>query len=335
VSSICSATAMSLSAISLRRSTVCGPADGRAGRRPHRPGAPGPPRGGGRGRQEPLPGALLIAGRASASPSDSSQLPAGARSSVGLQGDGALVEPGRQRIGMQREGPIARVAERPDRSFDELLAHDPTGVGVLGGAEVVRRQHLGEVLTTGERFDPSPDERAHAAPLRAAAGRRRGARSRRQRREPDRGGVGVAASPTWPTVKEIGTGRREHEDRNAAGPVDDVIHEVQQCVVRPMQVVDDEDERLFLRQRLQEPPPGGEGLATSVAGAEIVGIDADQRPLMPFDPRGLRRLRDDRRDGAVDLARRPLVAVRVEHARERSHDLTERPERGSLAVRQG
>jgi hypothetical protein len=56
---------------------------------------------------------------------------------------------------------------------------------------------------------------------------------------------------------------------------------------------------------------------------------------MPFQPRGLRRVWDDRRDGAVDLARRPLVAVRIEHARERSHDLTERPERGSLAVRQG
>jgi hypothetical protein len=49
----------------------------------------------------------------------------------------------------------------------------------------------------------------------------------------------------------------------------------------------------------------------------------------------LRRLRDDRRDGAVDLARGPLVAVRVEHARERAHDLAEHPERGALAVRQG
>ena len=62
---------------------------------------------------------------------------------------------------------------------------------------------------------------------------------------------------------------------------------------------------MFLGQRLQEPSPGGEGLAASVAGAEIVGIDADQGPQMPFEPRDLRRLRDDRRDGAVDLARRP------------------------------
>jgi hypothetical protein len=114
-----------------------------------------------------------------------------------------------------------------------------------------------------------------------------------------------------------------------------VIHEVEQGIVRPMQVVEDEDERSFLGQRLQEPPPGGEGLAASVAGAEIIGIDADQRPQMPFEPRGPRRVRDDRRDGAVDLARRPRVAVRIDHARERSDDLTERPERGSLAVRQG
>jgi hypothetical protein len=56
---------------------------------------------------------------------------------------------------MQRQGPIARVAERPDRLFDELVAHHPTGAGVLNGAEVVRRQHLGVVLTTGERFDPT------------------------------------------------------------------------------------------------------------------------------------------------------------------------------------
>jgi hypothetical protein len=56
---------------------------------------------------------------------------------------------------------------------------------------------------------------------------------------------------------------------------------------------------------------------------------------MPFEPRGLRRVWDDRRDGVVDLARRPLVVVRIEHGRERSHDFTERPERGPLAVRPG
>jgi hypothetical protein len=56
---------------------------------------------------------------------------------------------------------------------------------------------------------------------------------------------------------------------------------------------------------------------------------------MPYQPRRLRRLRNDRRDGAVDLTRRLLVTVRIDHAREPSHDLAERPERGSLAVRQG
>jgi hypothetical protein len=107
------------------------------------------------GRQERLPGTLLIAGPGQRVSQRQQQLPARARRSGGLQGDGALVEPDRLRIGMQRQGPIARVAERPDRSFDELLAHDPTGAGVLDGAEVVGRQHLGVVLTTGTRLDPS------------------------------------------------------------------------------------------------------------------------------------------------------------------------------------
>jgi hypothetical protein len=47
-----------------------------------------------------------------------------------------------------------------------------------------------------------------------------------QRREPERGDVRAPPSPIGPTVEEVGSGRREHEDRNAAGPVDDVIHEV-------------------------------------------------------------------------------------------------------------
>ena len=52
------------------------------------------------GGQEGLPGALLIAGPGQRVSQRQQQFPAGTRRSVGLQGDGALVEPARQRIGM-------------------------------------------------------------------------------------------------------------------------------------------------------------------------------------------------------------------------------------------
>jgi len=66
------------------------------------------------GGQEGLPGPLLIAGPGQRVSQRQQQLPSGARRPVGLQGDGALVEPGRRRIGVQRQGAVAGVAERPD-----------------------------------------------------------------------------------------------------------------------------------------------------------------------------------------------------------------------------
>ena len=52
-------------------------------------------------------------------------------------------------------------------------------------------------------------------------------------------------------------------------PVDEVVDEVEQAVVGPVQILEDEDERALLGERLEEPPPGRERLRLPVAAGVL------------------------------------------------------------------
>ena len=69
--------------------------------------------------------------------------------------------------------------------------------------------------------------------------------------------------PPQPGLRSSSSGRavHDHEQRHVARPFDQVVHEVEQALVRPLEVLEDEDQRAPLRKRLEEAPPGGERLA--------------------------------------------------------------------------
>ena len=50
-----------------------------------------------------------------------------------------------------------------------------------------------------------------------------------------------------------------------------MVDEVEQAVVCPVEVLEDEDERVLLGERFEEPPPGRERLGLAV-GADVLFV---------------------------------------------------------------
>ena len=105
-----------------------------------------------------------------------------------------------------------------------------------------------------------------------------------------------------------------------------MVDEVEEVVIRPMDVVDDQDERSVLRERLEELPPGSEGLGAPIATAELSGAQAHQRAQMRLEAGVSHRL--------MELALDLLASVALEDPCLRLDNLAERPERHALAVRE-
>jgi hypothetical protein len=99
-----------------------------------------------------------------------------------------------------------------------------------------------------------------------------------------------------------------------------------------VQVLEDEDERALLSKRLEETAPGREGLLAGAAD-RLVASETDERAELPCDPRPLGLL-DVLRDRLAKFPGDVLRGVALEDSRLRLHHLSERPERGSFAVRQ-
>src|SRR5204863_9206126 len=75
--------------------------------------------------------------------------------------------------------------------------------------------------------------------------------------------------------------RAKNEHRDVAYPVDEVLDEVEQPFIRPLDVLEDQHERVLLRQRLEETAPRRERLLLRPGG---VGRLPDQRPQVRYDP---------------------------------------------------
>ena len=65
----------------------------------------------------------------------------------------------------------------------------------------------------------------------------------RQGRQRDRRRVALAAAPGGVGLVELGPSRAEDEDRQARRPVDEPLDELEQRVVGPVEVFEEEDER--------------------------------------------------------------------------------------------
>ena len=101
-----------------------------------------------------------------------------------------------------------------------------------------------------------------------------------------------------------------------------------------MQILEDEDERTLLGERLEQPPPGGVRLGAPVAAGAVGGAEPDERAHVAADPAALGRVRDEVIEQRRELPLGRVGLVRLEDSRLRLHDLAERPVAQPLPVRE-
>src|SRR5207253_8415706 len=76
-----------------------------------------------------------------------------------------------------------------------------------------------------------------------------------QRAEGNRARVPFAATPPGMTLVELGPRRTDEEDRHAARPVDEMLEELDQRRVGPVQILEHEDQRTLFSDPLEESQP--------------------------------------------------------------------------------
>ncbi len=147
-----------------------------------------------------------------------------------------------------------------------------------------------------------------------------------ERREADRRGVELAAAPVRAAARGARVARcTTTRSGTSAHPVDELVDEVEQALVGPVQVLEHEDERPLLGERLEEAPPGGEGLAAAVSSEPGLGLESDERTKMRLDPAGVAGVLDGVLDGRVQLLGRVRLGVSLGDPRLRLHDLARAP----------
>ena len=183
-----------------------------------------------------------------------------------------------------------------------------SGSGSSSGAAAGRPRSAASARTPRRRADclPHADHRRPAPPPGGALARaaRRGAAPSRRRTAPDRERrrVSLAAAPAAAAVEQLGPRRRDDQHRHVRGPFREVVDEVEQAVVRPVQILEDEHERAALGDRLEEAPPRRERLACGGRSIARRAREPGQRPHVPLDP--------SRLDSSGDLATRRATLPR-------------------------
>ena len=176
-----------------------------------------------------------------------------------------------------------RVAPRSSRARAEL--------GELLGVERVSARSLEERLLR-LRGEHRSLEQLREEPRRLLV---------RERGERDRRRVQLAAAPAGPAFEQLRPSGRDDEQRDVPHPVDELVDEVEQALVRPLQVLEDHDERALLGERLQEAPPGGERLGLAVAAELALPAEPASAPEVRLDPAGVARARERVLDRAMEL----------------------------------
>ena len=154
----------------------------------------------------------------------------------------------------------------------------------------------------------------------------------RERRKRERQRVRLATSPGGAACEELRAGRADDEQRYARRPVDEMVDEVEEAFVGPVEVLEDEDERALVGDPLEQAAPCGKRLVLALTPPGDV-LDPRQRAEMaegPFDVVARQSRRDDRPELSLGL----VLRVRLEDAGVRLHHLAQRPETDPLAVRQ-
>ena len=98
------------------------------------------------------------------------------------------------------------------------------------------------------------------------------------------------------SLGELGTGERDDEDRMAARPFQQVLHELHQAGIRPVHVLEHKDDRPGFGEPLEEEPPGRVQILACAVPARA---KAQQLLQVGLDPGALVRLVEMRRDQAM------------------------------------
>ena len=123
--------------------------------------------------------------------------------------------------------------------------------------------------------------------------------------------------PGRPVLEQLGSCEAEDENRRVGRPADEVLQEVEERRLGPLELVDPEDDRLLSRHVFEEPAYGPEGLLA--AGRRLLGADGAGQPV--GDPVGVL--------GAAQELGDPLMG---QAPRCRQDDAAQRPVGDPLAV---
>ncbi len=180
---------------------------------------------------------------------------------------------------VQRLGHL-ELADRAGRAVGVSFADDEAAV----------EQHADRLdRVEGHAFGAGEDSRAHVfREARHESRQQLVHRLRRQRLEVDRREAALAASPGGALVGQLRTGEHEHEERVRAGPLEQVLEEVEQAAVGPLHVLEYEDRRRVLGEPLEEDAPGGEEVLL-VSGRAFLEPEQVREPRL--DPGALLRVR--------------------------------------------
>jgi hypothetical protein len=146
--------------------------------------------------------------------------------------------------------------------------------------------------------------------------------------------IRLAATPPRPALEQLRPCRAEDKERHAGGAVDELIDEVEQTVVGPMEVFEDQNEGPLLGQRLEEPAPRRERLREG-AGRMFLVTEADEGREVSCDPAPLGGVGCHHVDRALELLLSLSRPIAFENACLRLHHLAEGPEGEALAVGKG
>ena len=155
-----------------------------------------------------------------------------------------------------------------------------------------------------------------------------------ERRDRDGRRVALAAAPAGPPLEELRPSGADDEQRHAGRPVGQVVDEVEQAVVGPVQILEHEHERPLLGQRLEQAPPGRERLVAAVARVLARRAETNERAQETADPAALRLVGEDVVEHGRELRLGGVERVALEDPGVRLHDLAERPVAQALAVGQ-
>ncbi len=115
----------------------------------------------------------------------------------------------------------------------------------------------------------------------------------------------------------------------ATRPLEQVLDEVEQSSVRPVQVLEDQHDRPLLGEALEEEPPGREEVLP-VGGGSLGQAEQVREPRL--EPGPLLLVGDVLLDRGAELCERGLGRLLLEDPRPHAHHLGERPVRHTLAV---